>query len=246
MNKIFFHLLLTFVAVVMMLESCSPSVKGENGKSYTSYQEACSDREFGAAHKLIDAMKESDELDSWDYKKAYCYIFDAETLYLIEQGDEGSADRIILLLEEFDRKFDDGDSVTELDRYEKLISTTVTLENINLLKKLVINKHKNWLISCHCNPGLDDVLRCLLEHGEKETAFTSLKKFGKYDGYDAERYNSACNVLLDYSLEQGNLEDAQWVLDMFGIDPSDEEYTKKQYDDAKAKFNRYYKAGKLK
>lgn len=81
----------------------SNAIKGENGKEYESYREACRDGDFDAAHKFLDRMKEKKAKDWEDVKKmeeAEDYVFNYEVNTLVSQNSEEANTRIIYLLNE--------------------------------------------------------------------------------------------------------------------------------------------------
>ena len=229
------------MATTLMM-SCN-GIKGTNGKTYTDYKEACKDHEFDVAHKIADAQFEAKGED-YSYRKACEYIFDAESLFLIEQGDEESADRIFILLEEFNRKF----------RYAvlmsgKVLSTAMALDNIYLVKKIAFNKNYNDILICQNFEGLrlDMVIQYLLEQDEIDAAYKILLERINFNNpmRIVEVCNEGCRVLLDYALENGNLAYAEKVLERIVVPPNDDK-TRQFYNDAKKKFDNYRKAGKLK
>ena len=80
----------------------SNTIKGENGKEYENYREACRDGDFDAAHKFLDRLKE--EVIDWSsdhkYQEAEEYIFNYEVNALVSQNSEEANTRIIYLLNE--------------------------------------------------------------------------------------------------------------------------------------------------
>ena len=78
------------------------SVTGADGKEYTSYQDACTDEDFEAAHKFLDILyKKYIEGDGeTQYHAALNYIFKQEMMFLASDGSEETSDRIIYLLTE--------------------------------------------------------------------------------------------------------------------------------------------------
>lgn len=78
-------------------------VKGENGKDYDSYHEACNDYDFEAAHKYIDEMEHASKTDRTigddDIKEAYLYVFKKEVSYLMTEGDVDDV-KILYLIKE--------------------------------------------------------------------------------------------------------------------------------------------------
>lgn len=82
--------------------SGSNSIKGENGKEYESYREACRDGDFDAAHKFLDMMKDNaeDRKDQEKVAEAERYIFNNEVNYLASLNSSDANARIIFLLNE--------------------------------------------------------------------------------------------------------------------------------------------------
>lgn len=97
-------LLLAIIGIsIATLCSCgSKSVKGADGKEYSSYQEACRHQDFVAAYDWIEKNNGSD--DDKDY------VFNAEMLYLTSLGTEEASNRIVYLLAEYQIS---GEVVTE-------------------------------------------------------------------------------------------------------------------------------------
>lgn len=91
------------------------TVKGVDGKDYTSYQEACRTEDFEAAHMFLDHyynlyMEEygkSAYYSDYDlrttrtkYQSASKYIFKQEMMYCISDGSKQASDKVIYLLTE--------------------------------------------------------------------------------------------------------------------------------------------------
>lgn len=79
-------------------------VEGANGSTYESYQDACEDGDFVAAHKYLNWMAQKYEgtLSVDKYHDACKYVFQKESNFLISKGDKESAKRLIFLLEEYE------------------------------------------------------------------------------------------------------------------------------------------------
>lgn len=115
---------LLFMAMLFAFVSCGNSkdkkdsekdgeeiiVKGDNGKEYRSYQSACRDNEYNAAHEFLDLMKQKYQEDfgsgSTQQKKAYedalIYVYTQEMMFLVANNDETSSNKIMYLLSEID------------------------------------------------------------------------------------------------------------------------------------------------
>ena len=145
MKKNIIRLLFIAIVATVMVSCNGISFEGSNGKTYTDYKEACKDYEFDVAHKIADAQFEADGSEN-KYGEACVYIFDAESLFLIEQGDEESADRIFLLLEEFKRKRFNSYLTSDIFQINKVLSTALTVENTYLVKKIALNTKYNSLL----------------------------------------------------------------------------------------------------
>lgn len=89
------YMLLTLWGMFMVtLCSCgNKTVKGVDGKEYSSIQEACRHQDFVAAYDWIDKYDGSEEDKD--------YVFNAEMLYLTSLGTEEASNRIVFLLAEF-------------------------------------------------------------------------------------------------------------------------------------------------
>ena len=76
-------------------------VEGANGSTYESYQDACEDGDFVAAHKYLNCMAQEYE-GTYEYRNACKYVFQKESNFLISKGDEASAKRLVFLMEELE------------------------------------------------------------------------------------------------------------------------------------------------
>lgn len=84
-------------------------VTGADGKTYSTYQEACRAGDFDAAWSFIDILDNmvSSNLDKYDryqqeYVSAYInardYVFNSEVQFLLSLGNDDASDRIVYLL----------------------------------------------------------------------------------------------------------------------------------------------------
>lgn len=91
------------------------TVKGADGKEYTSYQAACRAQDFEAAHEILDILYDkylegygvaSDYEDislekvRAKYQAACGYIFKQEMMYCLSDGSEQASDKVLYLLSE--------------------------------------------------------------------------------------------------------------------------------------------------
>lgn len=76
------------------------SVIGADGKEYYSYQDACRNQDFDAAHRFLDEMKNKKAQKDFDYSEANEEVFRLEALYLASHNDEQMNKRILYLLNE--------------------------------------------------------------------------------------------------------------------------------------------------
>lgn len=91
------------------------TVTGEDGKTYKTYQEACRAQDFEAAHQFLDhyynkymeRYGKASDYESYGvsevrsvYQSAANYIFKQEMMYLISDGSEQAADKVLYLLTE--------------------------------------------------------------------------------------------------------------------------------------------------
>lgn len=86
------------------------SVIGTDGKVFTSYQEACTTRDFEAAHAFLDKIMNSEVgynkpfKYSFDKEKAYYegkkYVLNKEVEFLVSQNSAEANNRLIFLLNE--------------------------------------------------------------------------------------------------------------------------------------------------
>ena len=100
------------IAVIVSLSGCSQgvkeiSIKGVDGKEYTSYQSACSNGDFDAARTYIGKMKEQRTMIDDYYARerldeaiseAEDYIKHEEVNYLASLNDVQANNRIVLIL----------------------------------------------------------------------------------------------------------------------------------------------------
>ena len=107
-----------FGLVISTLCGCGEkkmTVKGADGTEYESYQEACRDGDFEAAHKFLDVLYdkyvegygEAHAYDSYQvrdvrekYHAALNAIFKKEMMFLAGDGSEQAADKVVYLLTE--------------------------------------------------------------------------------------------------------------------------------------------------
>lgn len=109
----------------------SYEVEGANGSTYESYQDACEDGDFVAAHKYLNWMSKQYEgcLNIYEYHDACKYVFQKESNFLISKGDEESAKRLIFLLEELEHNiYSDEERI-------------VPKEGISHTQRYFVNKH---------------------------------------------------------------------------------------------------------
>ena len=122
-----------------LLTSCGISVKGENGKTYDSYQECCAANDYQAAHeylvKMENGMDDDDDKIS-DYRQACDYVFQKEALYLMSLDDESAKKRLIFLLKE-----DKEDYVNK--HIDMVIDLAIDNDDEELVKKLIAQYNEN-------------------------------------------------------------------------------------------------------
>lgn len=125
------QVLTIFVLLSTILTSCGGNsttstsdaeftVTGDNGKTYTSYQAACRNQDFNAAHDFLDYLcsiyieaiggastygthlaGEKYFTPKNNYFNALEYIYKQEIMYLISENGDEAASRVAFLLNEF-------------------------------------------------------------------------------------------------------------------------------------------------
>lgn len=136
-------------------------IKGDDGKIYGSYREACREGDFAAAHKFLDKLKE----ESDDYKsrrkvyEAEDYIYKQEALFLMSQNDDSAKKRLIYLIKEEER----GEELVELildiaidekdEKFVKVLADQLTDDVSNDC----LNKLATFLFSTNNSENIDFV-----------------------------------------------------------------------------------------
>ena len=155
MKKIIFWALIGIVMIVLC--GCggkigNNTVKGENGKEYESYREACRDGDFDAAHKFLDRLKDEidDRASKEKYQEAEDYVFNYEVNALVSQNSEEANTRIIYLLNEIPIEgtkqsigtisagTDYGISCNRFNiKLNKILELAISMRNQDIAKKLL-------------------------------------------------------------------------------------------------------------
>lgn len=182
MKKIF-GLLLGCI-IVFCLVKCWAGKREEREfkKLYEQCQLACDKGDFQEANDVLIEIKNLD-VSYWDKREAEDYVFDSELRYLITNGDEVSAKRAIVLMNEHGKK-------------EK---------NINKFVQLAISLDNNYVIDLWTKAAtLDDeeLLEYLIKKNERESSDQVLALFsrelgnckkpssGLNDTYCMDKYNN--------------------------------------------------------
>ena len=169
MKKNTFFLALSAIVCVLMSscelissnsgEESKFKVEGIDGKTYDSYQSACRNQDFEAAHRFLDLMKtEYEDFKRDEYKddqtneekynamvqsylEAENYVFNAEILYLVSLNTEESTNRLFFLLSEY-----------QLSGLPPATSGIYTHDDYDKVKEYIasIARYNN-----HCNNALD-------------------------------------------------------------------------------------------
>jgi hypothetical protein len=135
------------------------SVTGANNKVYKSYQAACRDNDYDAAHAFLDLLKNKSEeplddglfssnkaeIDSYKrmYNDGVNYVFKQEMLYLVSDGSTQASDRIIFLLSEaqeygsINNKIDQVFDMAIIQNNEYLIRKLLTKLNLKSCEKIL-------------------------------------------------------------------------------------------------------------
>lgn len=231
--KSFGLLFCSMLMMALLFISCDKgiTVKGENGKEYKTYQAACRDNDYNAAHEFLDLMQqkanepvEKNWLGKRNYdevkanKKAYQdaieYVFTQEMMFLISDGSESAANRIIYLMTEARSEYTNAETTEGMIKQEdflnklcgKLVDLAISQGNIELIMKLVPQCYSS--IETTISEGLNDYLY-IYEGLDKESCERYL--------YVKERglYNALCNKLFDYALNKSDKNLAQEVLQLY-------------------------------
>ena len=104
-------------------------VKGADGTEYDSYQKACRDEDFDAAHQFLDILKER---SYYKYKEAREEVFRLEALFLSSQENQQSNKRILYLLKE-----DEEDVFVMKKRCKMLIDISQSTNNNDLFFSVI-------------------------------------------------------------------------------------------------------------
>lgn len=148
---------------ILMISSCNGS-----NESDKNYQKACEELDYIKAWNIVEQLREEykDHIHSWwssvgkekkamsKYYTAYDYVLRSEVNYLLANGDEASAKRIMILLNE--QKMDEDKKNKYIKEFAKLaisldndyainlFAKNATLEDEELLTYLI---HKNTIES---------------------------------------------------------------------------------------------------
>lgn len=231
--KSFGFLLCSMFFTALLFTSCNKgiTVKGENGKEYKTYQAACRDNDYNAAHEFLDLMQqkanepvEKNWLGKWNsdevkankkaYQDAVDYVYTQEIMFLVSDGSESAANRIIYLMTEARSEYTNAETTNEMIKQEdflnklcgKVVDLAISQGNIELIMKLVPQcySYKETTVS----EGLKDYFY-IHENLDKERCERYL--------YVKERglYNALCNKLFDYALNKSDKNLAQEVLQLY-------------------------------
>lgn len=196
MKKFFYLALfcLTIMACDQKIEQIT--VKGADGKEYTSYQSACSSGDFDAAREYIAQMKnqmmDADAAGSRGYEKykalkemipkAEAYVFNEEIQYLASLNEDQANNKVILILNQ--------QSIDGLEAAEGAC-----------LGKDIYEHHLDVDIDSYRNDSPEEV-----------------RNYRKYISW-CGAHNSKCNNILGVAIGCGNQKLASKILHLFRNDP---------------------------
>jgi hypothetical protein len=199
-----------------MISSCNGS-----NESDKNYQKACEELDYIKAWNIVEQLREEyvDHIHSWwssvgkekkamnKYKTAYDYVLRSEVNFLLANGDEASAKRIMILLNE--QKIDEDKKNEYIKEFVKLaisldndhvinlFAKNATLEDEELLTYLI---HKNTIESS------DKVLSMIShEFNNCEKPAPGLNNFylsKKNRAY--KHFNSRLNSILNLAISNHN------------------------------------------
>ena len=186
------------IAVIVSLSGCSQgakeiSVKGADGKEYTSYQSACSNGDFDAARTYIGKMKEQrtviddyyarERLDK-AISEAEDYIFNEEIQYLASLNEEQANNRLVLILNQ------------------------QSVEGLEAPEGACLGKHVSDFDLEHYESGYDNL----------DDSPAEVKSFRKYISW-CGNHNSRCNTLFGIAIACGNESLAKKIIHLLRKDP---------------------------
>ena len=237
MNKLIFFLCIALTTLSLLFISCE-----EPSGDSSNYREACEEHDFNKAWGIVSELKEQydkAEADYWaddgifgpskeiesnknetekKYSDAFDYVLRSEVNYLLANGDETSAKRIMVLLNE--QKLDDYEKKSYIKEFTKLAITldndyvvelfakNATLEDEELLSYLI---HKNTTESS------DKVLSIISHEFNKcEKPAPGLNEFYLDEEETAyKHFNSHLNSILNLAISNHNRYLAEKVLGLY-------------------------------
>ena len=242
MKKNTFFLALSAIVCVLM-SSCEliSSYSGEeskfkvesiDGKTYESYQSACRNQDFEAAHRILDLMKKEYE----DFKRDNKLV---ETK-LVEKH--------VFKRDEYE------DDHTNEEKYNAMVQSYMEAENY------VFNAEILYLVSLNTEESTNRLFFLLSEYQLSGLPPAASGRY-KGDDYDKvkeyiasiARYNGHCNNALDLAISQGYQSLAKRIIHLFkqnvdvemewtsiremqvspkGVNNTDKEAAQKKYDEA--------------
>lgn len=212
-------------------------VKGADGTEYDSYQKACRDEDFDAAHQFLDLLRKR---SSYKYEEAREEVFRLEALFLSAQGNEQSNKRILYLLKE-----DEVDNLEMKKRCKMLLDISQSTNNndlfysvIKLFPETIENKFEKYMIPLASNPdkAFSNILfNCLLNKkteilrsympihdgdimktkpAEVE-GFTNNKEDHESAILQATECNNLCDMALNIAIDEKNSYLANKILSLY-------------------------------
>lgn len=244
MKKNTFFLALSAIVCVLMSscelissysgEESKFKVEGIDGKTYESYQSACRNQDFEAAHRILDLMKKEYE----DFKRDNKLV---ETK-LVE--------RHVFKRDEYE------DDHTNEEKYNAMVQSYMEAENY------VFNAEILYLVSLNTEESTNRLFFLLSEYQLSGLPPAANVTYDNYDNKDdckrvkeyiasIARYNGHCNNALDLAISQGNQPLAKRIIHLFkqnvdifnegineimispkGVNNTDKEAAQKKYNEA--------------
>lgn len=200
--------IITFVA-------CGYSVKGNNGKSYSDYKEACADNEFEAARQLLEKKEPKEKGNSRkerrkyykeceDYNNGLFEVFEKESSYLANLNEEQSTKRLLYLIKEEEGTEIGGDRDFH-KHLSKLMSLGVALDNVDLVRGIY------KLSGIDVKPGIDVIEFMAKQNTDEDNLLVIMHDKMQYDHYDLSSGEALNHI--DIALLVNNIDLAKGLMD---------------------------------
>ena len=208
-------------------------VRGESGQKFKTYQECCYANDFNAAHVYLARVKQVSENGfihdhgNTNYRIIYeegkSFVFRQESAYLLSTGEQSAKQRVLYLIMEEEASD---------EMIGELVEIAIDCDDVPFAMTLFDkqSKHDFSLIQKateHLAKGNDE--KQLLDFVKSIPIIGSKPALGHKPHISDDEYNymksisainNACDVALEYAINQGNKEMSQSVLKLYktGID----------------------------